>query len=561
MRAENIQTSHRDRANLTSNCLKIDNLLLKPFWLCVSSLLSMAIVLSSLPARAEEQASVLPDSQTTDSEFNSLSSFHSSEDRSIENHTIAISDTASNASILHNFSQALHHAPLESWLATSENSVYAAQVLQQTNPLSVESSIENTEENTGFIEFSTKSIEAISSLNSIAEATEFKRSDSTIQPADIEPTDIEPTDIEPTNIETIEPSDIELINIETIQLIETTNGESSEPTPFAPIAQDDEPAESLPSPAPSNPPEEPLRERWQFSAEPYFFLPLDIQADITVDGRSTSLDLGLDDILNLDRVFDAGLRLGAQRNRWGIVLDGFYAYGERSGRLGQTFSAGSLFQFVQRTAPRSLQQFVQQYDPAQIQQFVQLGRQIGLNTPVRISANGTVSVRQITVDAAVSYRAVDTSLNTSPTATNFYPRLIVAPILGVRTNFLRQTIEVNTIRIDNAPIPDDALPRIDRKFRFSRTLVEPLVGAEVGLALSERWALGLRGDVSGFNIGADQNLTWNLLAGVQYRLSRLASLQLAYRFNSFDFEDGEGFARAKLNLRQNGLWLSAMFQF
>ncbi|NJN87091.1 MAG: hypothetical protein HC881_13350 [Leptolyngbyaceae cyanobacterium SL_7_1] len=156
---------------------------------------------------------------------------------------------------------------------------------------------------------------------------------------------------------------------------------------------------------------------------------------------------------------------------------------------------------------------------------------------------------------------VDTSLNNSPEGDNFYPRLTVAPIVGVRTNFLRQTIEVDDIQINGREIPDRALPSIDRDFRFSRTLVEPLIGAQVDLALSEKWAFGFRGDVSGFNIGARQNFTWNLIFGTQYNISSNFALQLAYRFNHFDFETGEGLRRTELNLSQNGLLLNAIFQF
>ncbi|MBF2001400.1 MAG: hypothetical protein IGS38_11850 [Synechococcales cyanobacterium M58_A2018_015] len=331
--------------------------------------------------------------------------------------------------------------------------------------------------------------------------------------------------------------------------------EPADATEPSPVAQADAPTQLTASWSPPTP-----SDRWQFSVEPYFFIPLDVHADVTVSGRSTSLDLGLGDILDLDRVFDGGLRLEAQRDRWGIILDGFYVFAEQSGGLGQTFSSGSLLQFVRQTAPGRLEQFTQRFSPERLQQVAQLGRQIGLNTPVRVTARGTVSVRQITADAAVSYRVIDTALDNSPQEP-LYPRFVLAPLVGVRTNFLRQTIEVDTVRIDGLPIPDDAIPPIDRSFRLSRTLVDPLVGAQFGVDLSDRWSLGLRGDVSGFNIGADQNWTWNLLAGVQYRLSRLASLQLAYRFNGFDFEDGEGLTRAKLNLRQNGLWLSAVFRF
>lgn len=480
----------------------------KSFWLGASSILSMAIVLLELPARAEGQLPALHTPQNITSELNSL--LHS--EPSIENSSIASFDEVA-------LSKELHHAPTEGLLAVTEKPIYPALNLKQAAPVSVESFVEDVE-NAEFRE----SVEPASLLSSIAQGDELEPSDSAIGLTDVEP------------IELSFPSD---------PIVQAT--------PTFP------PSEASPAAEPGD--------RWRFSVQPYFFVPLDVEADVTVAGRRTSIDLGLEDILNLDRAFDAGLRLEAQNNRWGFILDGFYISARESGSLGRTFSAGSLLQFAQRTSPDRLQQFVQRFDPVRLQQIAQqLGeRQIGLDTPTRISADGRVSVRQITVDAAISYRVVDTSLNDSPNdspeATNFYPYLVIAPIVGVRTNFLRQTIEVDTVRINNIQVPDDRLPAIDRDFRFSRTLVEPLIGAQFGLDLSERWALGLRGDVSGFNIGADRNLTWNLLVGAQYRLSRIASLQLAYRFNSFDFEDGEGLRRTRLNLEQNGLWLSAIFRF
>jgi hypothetical protein len=492
---------------LSRNHLKFDDLLLlKSFWLYSSGILSMAIVFSGLPVRAEGQLHVLHTPQNITSELNSLLN----SEPSTEHSTIAHFDKVTS-------NKEQHQAPVENWIASSEKSVDPAHTLIQVDTLSIEPTNAPTNELTD----------------------EFEPADSVIQPVDVEAISIEATSIEATNIEPLELSF------------------PADPIPTDPIAQGiPTPAEELTTPE--------AGDRWRFSVEPYFFVPVDVDADVTAAGRTASLDLGLGDILNLDRAFDAGLRVEAQRNRLGLILDGFYIYGSDSGRLGGTFSGGSLLEFAQRTSPDRLQQFIQRFDPVRLQQIAQqLGeQQIGLDTPARISANGRISVRQITVDAAVSYQVVDTSLNDSPEETNFYPRLVIAPIVGVRTNSLRQTIEVDTVRIDNLPIPDDRLPVIDdREFRFSRTLVEPMVGAQFGLGLSDRWALGLRGDVSGFNIGADRNLTWNLLAGAQYRLSRLASLQLGYRFNSFEFEDGEGLRRARLNLRQNGLWLSAKFHF
>lgn len=499
MRAGNIKTNPiiQTAPTFKNYFNNLDDQLLKSFWLCSSSAVSLAVVLSTSPAWAEGQFPTggAPPSNTfpnpTFSDVLKLSdltySVPAGEDRSIANPAAAFAeavfsnnDSAANQTVA---DAAPYPAPPQPAL---EESIDTA-ALTQPAPA----------------EFSVESTDAVL-LGPIAQA--------------------DASDSQP-----LEPS--------------------SEPQP----AESTSEPQSQPTAASS--------QGWQFSVEPYFFVPLDVHADVTVSGRSTSLDLGLDDILHLNRAFDAGLRLQGQTGRWGVILDGFYLYAEDSGSLGKTFSSGSIFQFAQRTSPGRLTEFVQQFEPQQLQQFVQIGRQIGLNTPVRVSADGTVSVRQITVDAAVSYRALDTSLSRSEEEANFYPRLVVAPILGVRTNFLRQTVEVENVRINDRTIPEGALPSLDRDFRFSKTLVDPLVGAQIDLALSERWALGVRGDVSGFNIGATQNLTWNLLLGAQYNITRDIGLKLAYRFNSFDFETGEGLRQTELNLRQNGLMLYAVFQF
>lgn len=266
-------------------------------------------------------------------------------------------------------------------------------------------------------------------------------------------------------------------------------------------------------------------DRWQVSVEPYFFIPLDVEVDATVAGRSASIDLGLGDVLSFDRAYDAGLRLEVQKNRLSFILDGFYVFARDSGNVGVTFPAGSLERF-------------------------------GINFPVRAEADADLSIRQGVIDVAASYRVVDTRLgDAAAEPSKRFPSLFVAPILGVRTNILRQELEVDNIRVANIPLS------INRDFSVSRTTVEPLIGAQIGLDLSDRWAFAIRGDVSGFNIGADTNFTWNLLVRTQYFLSPTTSLQLGYRFNRFDFEDGSGVRRAKVDLRQNGFLVGITFRF
>ncbi len=66
--------------------------------------------------------------------------------------------------------------------------------------------------------------------------------------------------------------------------------------------------------------------------------------------------------------------------------------------------------------------------------------------------------------------------------------------------------------------------------------------------------------------GASKRRTWRklhlgFLADVRYHFSPSISLQLSYRINNFEFEDGSGLRRAGVNLRQNGLLLGVIFRF
>lgn len=320
--------------------------------------------------------------------------------------------------------------------------------------------------------------------------------------------------------------------------------EEAQNTPSGAIAQSEAPTPSPAEPAP--PPVEPTSSpaeaasqpatvnEWQVSVKPYVFVPFGVEVDATAAGRSTSIDLGLDDILEFDRAFNAGIFLEAQKGPFGFIFNGFYVTAKDSGNLGVTFPAGTL-----------------------------PGVAANIPFPVRVSADASLSIRQGVIDLAGSYQAVNTKLG-DPAAPTPFPRLIVSPFLGIRVNIIRQKLEVDDVRLNDISVNNLPLPAtlpVNQDFRFDRTSVEPLLGAQIGLALSQRWAFGIRGDVSGFNVNADRNLTWNILVSTQYNLSPTTALQLGYRFSDFNFEDGAGLRRTKIDLRQNGLLLAVIFRF
>lgn len=79
------------------------------------------------------------------------------------------------------------------------------------------------------------------------------------------------------------------------------------------------------------------------------------------------------------------------------------------------------------------------------------------------------------------------------------------------------------------------LPKNDE----SETWVDPLVGLQGRVELTDRWELLGEGDVGGFGVGSD--LAWSWLAGVGYRfdlLGRETFLRAGYRMLHLDYEDG-----------------------
>ena len=92
-----------------------------------------------------------------------------------------------------------------------------------------------------------------------------------------------------------------------------------------------------------------------------------------------------------------------------------------------------------------------------------------------------------------------------------------------------------------------------------KSWIDPLVGVHVFTPLSERWWIGLRGDVGGFGVGSE--LTWQAYADVGYRASDLVSIILGYHALDMDYEDGDGLHYVGLDLLVSGPQLGVVFTF
>ncbi len=262
---------------------------------------------------------------------------------------------------------------------------------------------------------------------------------------------------------------------------------------------------------------------WEFVLEPYIFVPFNVTTDVTVGGFTQSVSTGLGDILSLDKIFSGALRFEARHPQYGFFADASHIF-MREGRTILDFPLPTLVA-----------------DLASLR--------TGLNIPpgTPLDVNVTATGRTTTVNLGGYYRVVDQFLGTTATNAPTYPRLLVDPYLGLRLVALSGSLD---FEVDLGPVVLRELNRSD-----STVLVKPLLGARLSLELSDRWGLGLQGDISGLAIGADEAFAWSVLAGARYSFTNTLALQLAYQYKDSRYRVGEGITRFGLDQSQHGLWL------
>jgi len=264
-------------------------------------------------------------------------------------------------------------------------------------------------------------------------------------------------------------------------------------------------------------------DEWEFVLEPYLFVPFSVTTDISVAGITQSISVGLGDLFNLDSIFSGALRFEARNPQYGFFADVSHIR-VREGRA-----------ITGYPVPPALANLVNQRTPITIPP--------GTPLDVAVTATG----RTTTINLGGYYRVVDQYLGTTSTNEPTYPRLLFDPYLGLRIVVLSGSLDFG-VGLGNLVLEDLVLDE-------SATLLKPLLGAQLGLELSDQWSLGLRGDISGFNIGAAENLAWSVWAGARYRFAPSVALQLAYQYKESRYRGGQGITQFSLDQSQHGVWL------
>jgi cytoskeletal protein RodZ len=292
-------------------------------------------------------------------------------------------------------------------------------------------------------------------------------------------------------------------------------------SPRQEVAQTDEPdnsSEASPE-APSNTEEVTATEdensdRWHFKFQPYATIPVTIYGNTTVKGRTVDYHLTTGQLLDLLRVTASG-RVEAWKGNLGFIIDGYYASLKGSG----------------------------------IKQFSRFPN---------ASIESTLTFDQGIYDFALSYHFGDApaySLPDKPSNKPF-PLVWFEPIAGVRLNDINASIEDVNLNLGPFSAQLQKLTKSE-----GRTWFEPLLGGKFGVQTSDSLTFWMRGDVSGFGIAGDTDLSWNFIAGVDWWVYRNISLQLAYRFYEINYGNGSGNNAFGFEESFNGPFISATLYF
>ncbi|MHC4689834.1 MAG: YfaZ family outer membrane protein [Planctomycetota bacterium] len=247
-------------------------------------------------------------------------------------------------------------------------------------------------------------------------------------------------------------------------------------------------------------------DKWEIRLIPYYWF-LEIDAEGTVNGNLSSLsanvDLSHDDIIDyLD--FGAMGRIEAWKGKWGLTFDGL---------------------FLNLSADRSFK-----------------GRS-GIT-----NFNLDVDARIGSADFGLAYRLYEQGF-----ANENEQVLAFEPYGGLRYMYLREKADLN--------VAIAGVGAIGTTLGGSEDWVEPFVGGRVIWDLNKKIAFKVRSDFGGFGIGSASDLQWQILGGVDYKLSENMTFNAGYRYVELDYSRGSGANEFGVDLRAKGPFVGMTIVF
>jgi hypothetical protein len=95
----------------------------------------------------------------------------------------------------------------------------------------------------------------------------------------------------------------------------------------------------------------------------------------------------------------------------------------------------------------------------------------------------------------------------------------------------------------------------------TRDLVDPVIGLRASQFLTQKLHLDLSGDVGGFDINNDTDITWSAAGVATYDFVKWFSLSAGYKALAIDESNGSGASKNGVNLIFNGVLIAATVKF
>ena len=89
--------------------------------------------------------------------------------------------------------------------------------------------------------------------------------------------------------------------------------------------------------------------------------------------------------------------------------------------------------------------------------------------------------------------------------------------------------------------------------------VDPLVGLQYSVPVSDKWTYSLRGDVGGFGVGS--RLTWHVATVMRRQVTETFDWYVGYRVIAYDYSEGSGIERMHYDMTQHGPGIGVAFSF
>lgn len=249
---------------------------------------------------------------------------------------------------------------------------------------------------------------------------------------------------------------------------------------------------------------------WKFEFTPYLWAPVNVDADLSTSRRTVSRTLTFSQITSAIDTPPLSGRLEAWKGNFGLLTEGYLiglsGVQSRSRDLLGIFPAGAALE---------------------------------------------ASTLLAFWDVAASYHIGRQPLLRSGESPSSFSGAYAwfEPYAGMRLSYLEAT---TNLTLTLGPLSTSS--SVGR----NTTYVSPLVGAVVGMQASQRVALLLRGDVSGFGINGDPNLAWRVAALADVQPLSFLDLTLKIGYQVFSFNYGKDDLEVKL--LGHGPWLGLTFR-